>query len=195
MTSPYVVWRSGGVAHACVLDGLEGVEGQYGLNVGEPRAALFPDDASFSMSQDYPYEMVLTDSLVNIDFMIVASPRLRRFLEARGLAQVEYLPVAIHDHRGRLAGEYFIVHPLEPVDCLDIPACGGTFWSVDPANMLSVERLAIDPAKIPPGRELFRPRSFYEVILVRRELADAIDAAGFTGIRWLDTEDYPRARA
>lgn len=191
MSFSYVIWRSGVVAHACVLDDLEGVDDQHDLNVGIPRAAGFPGNASFSMSADYPRNMVLTDSLVNTDLMLVVSLRLQRFLQMRGIEKVEYLPVAILDHKGKLAGEYFIVHPLEPIDCLDVPSCGATFWSVDPDNIMALKRLAIDFAKIPPLRELFRPKSFFEVFLVRRELADAIDAAGFAGIRWVEIDSYP----
>jgi hypothetical protein len=191
---PYVLWRSGGVPHACVLEGLTGVERQYDLNVGRPVAARFPPDASLSMSPDHPYDMLLTDSLENIDFLLVVSPRLQQLLAEQGVEKVEYLPVAIHDHRGKVAGNYFIVHPLDPVDCLDIPACGAKFWNVDPDNIMALERLAVDAAKIPASRALFRPKAFFEVVLVRRDLARAIDAAGIVGVRWLEVSSYPRAR-
>lgn len=191
MKASYTIWSAGGVAYECTLGDLKGVDDQYGLNVGVARAASFPGGASFSMRPDNPHDLLLTDSLVNTDFVLVVSPRLQRFLEARGVESVEYLPVAIFDHKKKLAGEYFIVHPINPVDCLDVPACGATFWSVDPDNIMDVERLVIDVSKIPSTRELFRPASFFEVFLVRQELAEEIDAAGFTGITWIDIDGYP----
>lgn len=191
MRSPFVLWAYAPVDHAAALYTLEGVSDQYALNVGEPVLANFPDDAYFTMDPDAPYDTLLVDNLDNTDLAIVASPRLKEFLEGYPVAKVEYLPVTIVNHKGRPAARYYIVHPLDPVDCLDVPACNAAFGAVDKDNILDLERLVIDAGKVDPRRALFRPKMFYQVIVVRRALAEAVDAAGFTGVRWIELSDFP----
>ena len=48
----------------------------------------------------------------------------------------------------------------------------------------------IDESRVDPERKIFRPKSFYRVTLVARELAEAIEVEGFTGIRWIELDDY-----
>jgi hypothetical protein len=134
----------------------------------------------------------MTDNLINTRTLIVASLKLKNFLETRQLPKVEYLPITILDHKGRPASrDYFIIHPIEPVDCLDVSQCGAQRSSIDPETIQWLDRLVIDEGKIDPSRDMFRLKFFYDVILVRRELAAAIDAEGLTGIRWIELSDYP----
>ena len=186
MHSKYVIWKSDtNIPNACVLGEFKRVDKSFQLRKGVPRAATFQEDASFTMHEDHPYDTLLTDSLNNIFMMIVASRRLKEFLEARALKQVEYLPVTILDHKGRPASrDYFIIHPVNPVDCLNIDECNARWGHIDKNSIKFVKRLVLDVSKIDPERELFRPKYYHKVILVRQDLAEAIDREGFTGIWW-----------
>jgi hypothetical protein len=189
--APVVVWKKKAEPHGVVLHELLGVEDTWELLEGVPRAATFPADASFTMHPDFPRHLRFTDALLNTDTLLVASLRLKEFREARAVRFIEYLPVTIVDHRGRPAPPpYFIVHPIEPVDCLDLDACEPEWSRVDPESIQRVKRLAIDERRLDERRDLFRPKSFYDVILASRGLAQAIDAAGFTGVRWVELADY-----
>jgi len=193
MKSNYVIWDTKDVPHACCLGELTGVAKQYQLMKGLPRAADFPIDAYFSMNPDFPHDTVLTDNLINFNRMIVASLRVKEFLEARRLPRIEYLPVKILDHKKRPANrEYFILHCLDPVDCLDIEKCGATRSKIDKESIQRIERLVIDESRVDPGREMFRPKFFNKISLVHRRLARAMDREGFTAIGWKDLDDYPR---
>src|SRR5438552_3993429 len=120
MRSNYVVWDTKVIPNACVLQDLVRVEKDYQLRKGVPLASTFPEDAAFTMDPDFPDNTVLTDNLLNTNMMIVASMRLKMFLERQSLRKVEYLPVTIINHKGKPASrEYFIVHPIDPVECLD----------------------------------------------------------------------------
>jgi hypothetical protein len=133
----------------------------------------------------------LVDNLINTHQTIVASPKLRAFLEARGLKKVEYLPVTILDHRGRPAStEYSIVHPIEPIDCLDLAASQPHFSAIDKTTIQRVKKLVIDEAKLDPQRELFRANGFGKVTFASRALAQALDQAKFVGIQWKELADY-----
>jgi len=191
MQSDYVIWDAKDVPNACVLDKLNGVERQWEFREGVPRAAMFSENAVFTMDPDYPYNILMVDNLPNIHMLIVASRKLREFIETRKPEKVEYLPVTILDHRGRVASkDYFIIHPIHPVDCLNLDECGVRWSTLDENHISRLKRLVINESKINRKRVLFRIKFFGAVVLVRRDLAEAIDDKGFTGIRWVELTDY-----
>jgi hypothetical protein len=192
MASDFVVWTHAWVENAAVLDGFRGVPDPWELKNGIPRAEGFPDEVVFTMDPERPHDTMLVDSLHNTDRLIVASKRLKEFLAARALDQMEYLPVTILDHKGRPAagGDYWIIHPLEPIDCLKVDECGARLSPINKNKIQFLSRLVIGEAKIDANRDLFRPKGYTKAFIVRRELASAIDEAGFTGIRWVELDDY-----
>ena len=190
--SSYVIWEQEIVEGACALSGLKGYAEDWKLLYGEPVADAFPGKASFSMNPDYPHDIALTDSLYNIDMLIVASAALRGVIEAEAPAQVEYVPVPIYNHKKRAIQEpYALVHPIDPVDCLVLDACKPTYGKIQKTEIDRVKKLVIDEARIPADRLLFRPKGYVRVILVHRRLADKIDAAGLTGMRWVELHHHP----
>ena len=192
MNDDFLIWDSAVVPNACCLAQLVNVDDQFELPKGIPRAATFPSDAAFTMDPDFPNDMLLTDNLVNTDRLVIASARLKTFLESQALQRVEYLPVTILNHKGRSASrDYFIVHPVELDACVDLGASDVEWSIIDPASIDSVTSLVIDEHALDPGVALFRPKPFYDIVLVRRPLAEAIDAQGFSGIRWIELSSYP----
>ena len=190
--SDFLIWAHKRVPNACVVKQFRGLENAWQLKECIPRAEGFPDDVTFGMDPDRPYDTLLTDSLKNIERLIVASRRLAEFFQARPLNHVEYLPVSILDHRGRVAApDYFVIHPVEPVECLDAVKSNADWSSLNEGTIDSVERLVIDSSKVDASRELFRMRFFFDLIIVRRGLAESINAMNFTGVRWIELSDYP----
>jgi hypothetical protein len=121
----------------------------------------------------------------------VASSRLKTFIESQAPAHVEYLPVTIVDHRGKpVKREYFIIHPVDPADCLDLEQCEPTWSAIDKTKIKRVKKLVIDETKVGKDRVLFKPQSFYNIILARRELAEALDKEHFIGLSWIEPENY-----
>ncbi len=191
MSSNYVIWDSKAEPNGCVLKELIGVEKDYQLRKGVPFGASFPAEAAFTMDPDFPDNTLLTDNLLNTDLMIVASLRLKQFLDQQGLPKVEYLPVTVLNHKGRPASrDYFIVHPIDPVECLDLDKCQPTWSAIDKTSIKRLKKLVLDESKIEKDRRLFRPKGFHRVILAHQELAKAIGAQGFTGINWVPVDRY-----
>jgi hypothetical protein len=191
VSSNYLMWTNDNVKGACSLAAMQGYPQDWKLLYGETVMHEFPTTASFSLDPDLPRNVMLTDNLDNIDMLIVASHRLRDLIRSEQPSEIEYVPVQIIDHKRRLVHDpYFIVHPLHPVDCLDVDACGAEWGEILKKEIESVEQLVIDESRIPPDRLLFRPRLFCQVILVHRALASKIDAAGVTGVRWQELADY-----
>jgi len=187
----YLVWDTKIVPNACVLDELKGVEERWTLVKGVSQRSRFSSDATFHMNHEFPNNTVLIDSLQNISMLIVGSARLVAFLRTRVSTNLEFLPVAIANHKKKIISrDYSIIHPTDPVDCLDMTKSAPRWSTIDKETINKVKMLVIDEKKVDPTRSLFRPRSFFRVVLVKRELAEAIDAEGFTGIEWLELENY-----
>jgi hypothetical protein len=191
----YVLWDTVRPPYVCALGGLEGVPRLFELKDGVSRAKDFDEHAHFQMSPTYPYDIRLADSLKNADRLVVASRRLKEFLEGRGLDHVEYLPVAILNHKGRVASrEYHVIHLTDPIDCLDIPKCRATQSMLIPEDILDVEELVLEPTRLDQDRLLFRAQYYDRPVFVRRDLAAEIENGGFVGIRFAELTDYSKIK-
>ncbi|QQR45134.1 hypothetical protein JKA73_03050 [Myxococcus xanthus] len=174
-----------------MLDPLEGMDRSYELLKGIPQSGRFPSTALFRMSANYPKDIGLTDSLANVNELLVASRRLKEFLEARKLPNLEYLAVSVLDHKGRVASnEYFLVHPIQPQDCLDLQASNPRYNKINPSLISRVDELVIDVSKITPGVGLFRLAGFGKPLIIHRELATEISQAGFVGPVFIELNRY-----
>ena len=190
--SNYVIWTKQIIKGAASLAGMKGYAEEWRLMEGQSQKDSFPASARFDMNPEYPKETALTDSLYNIDKQIVASPKLRALLEGLKIPCMEYIPVSVFDLKGKpLDVPYVIAHPIEPIDCLDAEASGAEYSLIDPETIDEVERLVIDERRIDPARLLFRPKGYYDVILAHRSLAAKVDAAGITGVRWIELSNWP----
>jgi len=189
----YVLWEASTmVRNACVLGGLQGFDDVYDLKSGVSFADSFPSGAEFPMSPDFPNNMLLTDNVMNEEGLLVGSGRLRRFLESRGTRLLEYLPVAIRNHKDKIASkDYFVLNPIRAIECLNEELSGAERDLILPDEIDLVRKLVLDVEKIDIDREIFRIARFPKVTVVHRKLADLIDKENFTGIRWLELSNYP----
>ena len=56
--------------------------------------------------------------------------------------------------------------------------------------MKNVSMINKDNKTIEVERKLFRPNHYYRVALIRRDLSEAIEAKGFTGVEWIELDKY-----
>ena len=188
--SKFVVWMNEVGDYDCVLTDFEGLDNTFPLLAGTPLQETFPADARFSMNPDLPNNMLTPDSVQNTNMVIVASERLAGFFREQKVPYVEYLPVTIFDHKGKpIDGEFQIIHPVEPVDGLDLTDCEVEYSFILPDQIESLRPLKLKEDDIPEDRVFFRCRGFADRIFVRRSLAEAITQAGFTGIKWRELVD------
>lgn len=194
MNSNYVIWTHylDKKKNHCVLEDLDNVDDDFELKKGVPRLNGFPDNAVYNFDPEYPKNIVLSDNLFNINRLIVASKSLKEFIESKNPKNVEFLPVSIINHKGRVADkDFFIIHPIHPQDCLNVKASGGVWSDFIDDEIDEVDRLVIDEDVVDPEVLLFRVKFFYDPIFVRRELADEISAKGFSGVRWIELDQFP----
>jgi hypothetical protein len=188
----YVIWRYQDVKGACVLESVQGLERAYRLCDGTPLAEGFPSGVNFHMNPDFPDDMLLLDNVRNPSMCLVASKRLQERLRSEALAYVEFLPVEIIDHKGRVASrDHAIVHPIEPVDAIDKDQSIFETSFIDENDIDSFKRLVLNEAAIPDDRHLFRLKGFWNITLVRRSLAEALAKEKFSGLSWLEIDAYP----
>lgn len=189
----FVIWQFQSVPHACLLKNLTGVDQRYTLFKGIPLAQSFAKDAAFHMDPDFPKDLLLTDNMANPLSCMVVSKRLADGLRDEKVDRLEYLPVSIIDHKGKVASkDYFILNPLEPVDCIDRKNSKFKASAILPDEITRFEKLVIDESAVPGGRKIFRMKGFGNIALVAKTLADSLKKGNFTGLGWRDVSKYPK---
>ncbi len=191
MTPDYVIWSwRPTVKHSAALGGFADFEDDNLFGHGHSWGGTFPAEAKMAFDPEHPRDTVRTDNLANTDGVLVISERLCDFLMKRKLYGMEYLPIPILDHKKRLIAEkYVIANTVDHVDCLDLKASKPTFSQIRKTRITDVEQLVLDSKRMDPKRELFRIKNFARHALIRRDLADAITAAGFTSIGWTELSE------
>jgi hypothetical protein len=189
----YVVLTHAPTEHAFVLHKLSPVDDFFEVVDGDPRAHDFPSDVTHTVSADYPHNIALDDVLRSPQLVFLISPRLKAFLEERKVKQVEFLPVTILDHKKKPAGHYFILSPIHPLNCLDEAASGAKPNPMAPSQVHEIQQIVLKPGSVDPELEIFKIDRMSQHVMVSRSLAQAIDAAGFTGLSWTEFRDFHRS--
>jgi hypothetical protein len=169
----------------CTLDDLEGFEDFEAVRQGASLASNPPDQLSMSMYAEEPRNTVLPDYVQNMKRLVIVSPRLRAFLEAQEVSHVEYYPIQIIDHKGKVASDkYCVAHLVDPVDCIDADASEAKWSNVGFATqrIRRLKKLVLDPVRIPGGRKLFFPRFYRKYPILHHDLAEAMKKEDFTNV-------------
>ncbi|WP_341675043.1 DUF1629 domain-containing protein [Niveibacterium sp. SC-1] len=191
----YLIWRYCDADGACSIMEPTGLDSIVPLKEGTPLLAeLGGKGLSAAMNPESPDDILLLDNVHNTDGILVVSGHFRALLEAQSLRDVEFLPISIIDHKGRVASDdYWVVHPTNPVDAIDLVASDCKMSRIKKTRIQSMTRLVLRPGTVPADRALFRLQGLWGVTLVHRALADAITAAGLTGVEWQELSAYPGA--
>lgn len=178
----HVAWQCTPVKNACRLGAFRGYDRTYELTQGLPLARAWPRDVRAGMDRDFKKATALTDDLMNMDSVKVCSRRLVELLEKHGVKHVEYLPLTILDHKGKVAStDHFILNPVGLVDALDRKASEPDYNLIDKELINWVARTVLDPRRLDPERKVFRLAGLRLPVLVERPLAEAMVAAGMVG--------------
>lgn len=169
--------------NAATLTDLSGIDFSVELNRGISHAHDFPNDVTIKMREDRPDDTVLPDSITNVENLTIISKKLKDSMESREITDIEYFPITILDHQNKpVDDQYFIAHPINNIDCLDIDACSPRWCEFNSDWMRKVKALVILPEKVPSNRAFFRPRHYDGTPIVNKDFADALAKESFTGI-------------
>lgn len=175
----------------CVCEVLENFDDSHKLKRGASVAAYFPDNALFAMDPEFPKDIKLADCIRNDGGFILASKPLMELMRSANGNHVEYLRVKILNHKKRVAStEYFIINPLDILDAIDFDHSSVEWNLINPELISSCSKLALNKEKIAPELKMWRLKFFPRRVLLRRDLAEAIRAAGFTGVTFTEIEDF-----
>lgn len=188
----YVVAEVKDIPNSFVLGQISYTEKMWHTAEGIPRSATWPSGVTHSVSKDFPNDMLLVDVFRSPHQFLLISTRLKDFLVKQECENVEFLPVSILDHKGKIAGEYFILHPIMPVDCLDVEASEAKPHIMDDSIFHAIARIALIPSKIEMQRKIFKIKGLVDLVIFRKDLAQEIDAQGFTGIGWRPLSEFNR---
>jgi hypothetical protein len=138
---------------------------------GEPAAAVYPADARVFMSPRFG-GMELPDFVCNTRGLMIVHRRVKEVVERVQRGATEYLPVAIYNHKRRLASaEYFVVNPIGTYDVLDLEA-SDIEW--DDGEVVHVNQMVLDAKKVKQAPDLFRPNEDPSAYIISRKIATEI---------------------
>jgi hypothetical protein len=114
-------------------------------------------------------------------YLFVASERLRELLEQHAPRQIQFLPIhATFRAKPVTDVTYWVMNILNLLDCVDDDRSEWRPWPGEPHRKW-YDRIELDAARVPKHIQIFRPSAESSAVLVRRELAETIIAAGITG--------------
>lgn len=150
------------------------------LAQGRSVKGVYPEAPRIDLSEENP-GLRLESFIGNSKRMLVVSSPLRALLEQWCKEQeVEYLPVHIYNHRGRLhADDYSIINPLGTIDCIDLERSD---VKMAEGEVVRVNRIVLSPAKLERHPHLFRVREAPHFYVISEALAEALKAGGFTNV-------------
>jgi hypothetical protein len=190
MSSEFFIWEDDYEEGYCVVKPPLRIAKAYQLGEGKPRSADWPADARCEMDPDFPEDIQLSDSLYGAGLRVI-SDQLKSFIEREQAKHIEYLPLTIINHKGRVASkDYFILNPTGVIDCIDIQQSNVEWNPIDSKLIDECDQLVIDGDHVPSDRFVFRPKYLPSLILVRKTLADKIKANSFTGVFLKPPSDY-----
>lgn len=187
----YLVWRPGTMKDGiCKLKGLTGVPKSFQINSGVSRMQGWPGEAASAMNPSFPKDLGLADSLFGANFLVI-SGKAKQLIEQETTDKIEFLPIKIMNHKGRVASEdYFVVNPLDVVDCIDKDASAVVLDSFNKDMIDGCARLVLKEAAIPKGSKIFRTKFWSGRILIHRELARKMQDAGLTCMNFIEPAEY-----
>ena len=188
----YLVWGTTSVGGFASVTDIEGVARPYELAVGIPRADRFSPEAAYRMDPRHPRDVRLPDAIRSTDGAAVpiVSPALRAEVKRAEPAGVEFLPVTIYDHKGRVATDaYTVMNPTLILGALDLDAMD-VEWSPLAADTIdSCEGIVLDPTAVADAPALFRIQRMENTVVIRRDLAEALKEEGLTGLYFTELAD------
>lgn len=172
----------------------EYIQAHEALRRLEPLGRALPTTMCLRMADDLPKENRFYDlALPHNPPMLLVSERARVLLEERKrLEGNDVLRTALRDPKNRPVEQpVFVVRQLVVPACIDEKKSRGTRWPIaNRSGYQFLEKLVLDPDKVPTGVHLFRAVQFPEVLFVSEEvMRDFIDA-GLVGLDYVTPEQW-----
>ena len=185
----FLLWRSDRGDDFCVIKEPE-IEDSWELDDAVPRLEKLSNPVRCRMDPDYPNEIRLSDNLEGGTVPVISN-RTKEILETVVRNRVEYLPAELINHKGRVEpAQYFVLHPLDLVDCIDTEASGVQWNRISPGQISRCKSLVLKPDAIPANFTLFRLKHWGSNIIVREDVTEVLEKADLTGLYFRPAQGY-----
>ncbi len=177
------------ISNSCYMHRISDHESNLRIRAGLSVADTVASDCSIHCDPSEPDRTIFVNHLENIGCHVIVSERLKDFLVSQALPNVEYLRLKVYNHKDRpISQSYYIVNPINPIDCLDLDTCVVTWKTERQIRPKRMEAFETDPIKCAALPALFRAQTLSKYLLIHRDLAAAMDAEGFEGNLWVQPE-------
>ncbi|MFL5356666.1 imm11 family protein [Archangium sp.] len=151
---------------------------------GERMGEHFPAGVRLEMSREHR-GLVIPDYIPNTLLMPMVTGKLKTLLEQESGAEIEFLPFALYNHKGRVvAPECFIANVIGSRDWADMKKTRGEKSIISPGTFEALFQLQLDPEKVDPQAKLFRLNIIPRFLIVRDDLRAAFEQNGITGMKY-----------
>ncbi|QRK09001.1 hypothetical protein JQX13_02200 [Archangium violaceum] len=152
---------------------------------GVPMGNKYPAGVRLDMATRHR-GLVVPDLIPNTVQLNLVSGRMKPLLEKEAGVEIEFLPFALHDHKGRVAApDCYIANVLGSQDCADLKKTRGEKTVGEPGKFEVIKQLHLDPAKVPADLKLFRLGSMPNLLIIRDDLRATFEQNGVTGVRYV----------
>ena len=166
----------------------------FRFDSGVPLKDWVPVNAPYPMSPQWPDRRALYDFQSNTLSLLIVSRRCRDVLESGHHANIEFLPITLLDHRGKVANSsYFIANLQGAVDCMDLERSLFSPEPLEPSTFGSCSRLVLRDDRIPEDVELFRLSNGPTTYILKQSLKERLEAAGIQGSSFIPEYEYNSA--
>jgi hypothetical protein len=146
---------------------------------GDRVGAKYPPNARIYMDDEHS-GIRLTSIIGNTNAFLIVSGDVKRAISASRTGEIEYLAVAIYNHKRRLASrDYFIVNPIGAVDCLDPKQSKIEYLEKD---IVAVDEFVFDAEQAAQAPDLFRVREDPRQYFISESLADVLRSLPATNL-------------
>jgi hypothetical protein len=184
----YVLKTEKSVTNVRLVDVPEAIVKQYQLKQGVSRIHDWPDAITFEYSRDKPEGMELTDWIDNSKSWMIISAAFRKILEAFPVADVEFLPIRLQNHKRKITStDYSIGNFTKLVEAVDRER---SVFKEAGGDITRFDKLVLRADIVRSGPPLFRMKERDILVLGREELVENLRKAGMTGVTFVETDKY-----
>ncbi|AKQ70061.1 hypothetical protein A176_006973 [Myxococcus hansupus] len=168
-----------------------GSPAEWKFDEGISLAKEFPAGGEVSFSDNYPDDRNLYDFQPNLMSDLLVSGRARKLIESLEVANAEWLPVVVKDHKGNVVGpDYAFLNLQGAEDAIDMERSQYEMDSLEKDQIGQIDELALNTSAINPNAKMFRCTKERRLILIREDIHAAFEQAGLTGLRVYEAEGW-----
>ncbi len=187
----YFVVRPTNDKKACYVEDYPSMVEDFEMpTTGERMGDAYPPDVRLEMSSEFK-GILVPDNIPNALGYFLVSQAAKAVLEQHVTgAEIEFLPFSLVNHKGRKSPETaYIANVIGTSDCVDMDATDGSPGTFRDDEFSFIHSLKLDPDRIDAEANLFRLRPLSEMIVVRSDMKEAIEAAKLSGFTFFAEEE------